>query len=120
MEYKILLLKHFLDWQKREGELKSQREFADYVGIHKMVMSKLFSGQRGPSQEVAEKLYLATGDPLFCELAGYDVPDTLLKLVRERWPHLSETTKNNIAELIGIYDKPQKAPTRKKLPPAGG
>jgi transcriptional regulator with XRE-family HTH domain len=45
------LFEKFLEWQKTEGEIKTQKDFADHIGISEASLNHIMSGRRPPSRK---------------------------------------------------------------------
>jgi len=69
-----LLLKHYLDWQRAEGERKTFIQFAKYVGISNKQLEHVFNGRRDISETIARRLAVALNDYRFYDIAGLDRP----------------------------------------------
>jgi transcriptional regulator with XRE-family HTH domain len=100
-----LLLDHYLDFQKRKGELATQAEFADYLGIHKTTLSNLNKGERPLSKKMAILLAEKTSDPRFYDVAGLARPDPALSYVSKSWDNLTQEQQDEIQKNIKDYLK---------------
>ena len=100
---KDLLFEKFLEWQRSEGEIKTQKEFADHVGISEATLNHIMSGRRMPSRRIVEKLVVFFEDPRFYDLANIPRPDPTLFYITRHWGKVPSEVHDQIAEQIGKY-----------------
>jgi transcriptional regulator with XRE-family HTH domain len=105
--FKELLFEKFLEWQKGEKKIKTQKEFADHIGIKEASLNHIMSGRRPPSRRNIEYLAELFKDPRFYDAAEMDRPEPLLTYTKRNWGRVPDETKKRIVEEISHYsDEP--------------
>jgi transcriptional regulator with XRE-family HTH domain len=114
--FKELLFEKFLEWQKNQREIKTQKEFADYIGIKGASLNHIMSGRRSPSRRIVEHLVGFFNDPRFYDSAGVTRPDPKLHYITRHWGDVPIEVQKRIAGEIEEYTN-EKAPIDEALPP---
>ena len=70
------LMKKYLEWQQKEGELKNINEFADYLGVSQPTLSMWLGGSHLPSKHSADLVAIKLGSKIY-DLLGLARPDTI-------------------------------------------
>jgi transcriptional regulator with XRE-family HTH domain len=115
-KFRELLIEKFLEWQKAQGEIKTQKEFADYIGISEASLNHIMSGRREPSRRNIEYLAAYFKDDRFYDCAGLPRPDPKLHYITRHWGDVPEGVQQKIAKEIEKYTT-EKAPTDEDSPP---
>lgn len=81
-----------LDWNNRVGKVQSQNEFASYVGVSSMAMSRFMTGGGLPNEENRDILAQKLGPKIY-DICGkprraYDDPE--FNVIMEHWPSMSQ------------------------------
>lgn len=97
------LLEHFLGWQKRLGERKTLKEFAEYLGISDKLLNHYMTGRRTPGEETTSLIYQALGDERIFDITGFDRPDMRLAFIRKNWEGFSDEEKDKVMEMLSKY-----------------
>jgi transcriptional regulator with XRE-family HTH domain len=113
---KELLFEKFLEWQKSHGEIKTQKEFADYIGISEASLNHIMSGRREPSRKNIEYMAGFFKDDRFYDCAGLPRPDPKLHYISRHWGDLPIEVQKKIAGEIEQYTS-EKAPIDEESPP---
>ena len=100
---KELLFEKFLEWQKSEGEIKTQKEFADHIGISEASLNHIMSGRRPPSRKNIEYLAVFFADLRFYDCAGISRPDPRLQYINRHWGELKNDEQDRISEEFDKY-----------------
>jgi transcriptional regulator with XRE-family HTH domain len=91
-----LLLQHYLDWQKREGSVKTLKEFASFCGINESYFNLVMNEKRPFTQKMAFKLAKVLNDPQFYDVVDLPRPDPDLQALTQIWPLLDETSRHTL------------------------
>jgi len=70
------LMKKYLQWQQKEGELKNINEFAEHLGVSQPTLSMWLGGSHLPSKHSADLLAAKLGPEIY-DLLGLARPDTI-------------------------------------------
>lgn len=93
------LIDKFLEWQAQSGEIKSQREFADYLGVGNTSLSNWISGYRLPTGENIARLASKLGPEIYDQL-GLARPDPDLQAIVQNWEHLSPKERRQFVDIV--------------------
>ena len=102
----------FLNWQAKNGQRASLREFAEYLGYSRPLISMWLAGQRLPSDDGIKRLAELFG------LEIYDVleiprPDPHLQRLEQIWSSLSDKERKALRdEGENYYVSREKKPKR--------
>ena len=89
----------YIDWMQKKGEISSQRDFANYLGIDPMSLSNYLNAKRkSPDQETVEKLADKLGPEVY-DVLGLARPDPQLQELTSMWHKLDQETKDEILEM---------------------
>jgi transcriptional regulator with XRE-family HTH domain len=92
------LTKQYIDWMDEQGEIKTQTEFAEWIGIDKVTLSRYIGGRRkNPDKETIKKIADKLGPEIYDTL-GLARPDPQLQELTSIWHMLAEKTKEDILE----------------------
>lgn len=97
-----LLIEHYLTWQKISGEIKTQGEFAAYLGESEKYLSLIMNGRKPSKRQIVQFAEMLK-DPRFYDAAGMDRPDQSLMYLRRNWQYLPKELKKRIADEIAPY-----------------
>jgi hypothetical protein len=100
---KDLLFDHFTAWQQKSREVKTVKDFSNYVGVDYKILDHLFNGRRGLSPIVAEKLARKLDDLRFYDLAKVTRPDPTTWYITQSLAMLDEEGKREVANEIAKY-----------------
>lgn len=88
----------FVEWQQHEGKRKELAEFAVYLGVHPVNLSRWMSGAaKTPSDENIVTLAAKLGPEIY-DVLGLPRPDERLGKIIEVWGRLSEAEREALAE----------------------
>jgi len=76
------LMKKYIEWITQEGSVQSQKAFADYLGIDRVVFNRYINGKRKDiNYRNAMQIARRVGDYEILDILGYERPsdDDLLK-----------------------------------------
>jgi hypothetical protein len=118
LSVKNLLLEKFLQWQSDTREIKTQKEFADYIRLSEASLNHVMSGRRPPSRKIVEHLVLFFNDPGFYDAAEIPRPDPRLYYITRNWGNTPVEIQKKIAEVVQEYTT-EKAPNDDPAPDAG-
>jgi len=114
--FKELLFEKFLEWQKTQHEIKTQKEFADYIGIKEASLNHIMSGRRPPSRRNVEYLSGFFKDLRFYDSANLPRPDPKLHYITRHWGDVPIEVQKRIAGEIEKYTS-ERAPSDEELSP---
>lgn len=90
------LQKKYIQWMAKHGEIRSQREFAEYLGIDKVSMSRYMNAKiRNPDMETIQKFAEKLGPEVY-DVLGLARPDPQLQELTSMWHTLDQETKDRI------------------------
>jgi hypothetical protein len=97
------LFNHFSTWQHQQGEIRTVKEFAQYVGVDYKILDHLFNERRGLSESVAEKLAKALNDLQFYDFANLPRPDPITFYIERSLYKLDDEGKRQVANEIARH-----------------
>lgn len=101
---KKLLLEHFLEHQRREGRVITQKEFAEnFLGINEITMSFIMTGKRKFTDQMAVKCYKRTGDARFLAINNLPDMDEDLSFVLDSWRDMNADQRHALREQASEY-----------------
>jgi transcriptional regulator with XRE-family HTH domain len=77
-DMKAWLLDKFHEWEKEEGERKSEAKFAVYLGVGKEALNHWLNGRNNPNYKSALKIAQALNDYEILEILGYELPEQVM------------------------------------------
>jgi transcriptional regulator with XRE-family HTH domain len=89
--------KKFWEWQA--GERKTQKEFAEYLGVAPGTLSHWMNGVRSPDYESCLSLYEKLGYEIF-DVSGFLRPDPQLKRIISMWDKMDSRGKSVVIRSI--------------------
>jgi len=102
MKFSEWLEKKYIEWLSKAGKYKTQREFAEWLGLNRTQLSMYLNGSRVPTGNNIDKLIAKLGPETYDAL-GLARPDPLLQYVTHNWHKLPEETQNQIREQVETY-----------------
>jgi transcriptional regulator with XRE-family HTH domain len=109
MKVSDYLLTYLRKWETREGERKTLKQFAEYLGVSYKSFNHLWRDRRVPSQEVADQIYSVTGDQEIYDISGLDRPDYRLAFIRKNWGDFPDEEKEKVMEMLSRYQSKKRA-----------
>ena len=89
----------YIEWMAKEGVIRTQREFADYLDIDKVTLSRYINAKRKhPDPLTIDKLADKLGPETY-DILGLARPDPMLQQLTSVWHRLSEEKKHSIMEI---------------------
>jgi len=98
------LEKMFWEWQA--GERRTQKDYADYLGVEPAALSHWINGVRKPDYNSCESLSKKMGDGIYVA-SGYCPPDPDLREIVYSWEKLNEEAKSQISAVVKNSGKPR-------------
>ena len=93
------LQRKYINWLSMKGEIKSQREFADFLDIDKVALSRYFNGiRRNPDPDTVIKFADKLGPEIY-DILGLARPDPQLKKLTSVWHKLDQHKKDKILRI---------------------
>ena len=93
------LQRKYINWLSMKGEIKSQREFADFLDIDKVALSRYFNGiRRNPDPDTVIKFADKLGPEIY-DILGLARPDPQLKELTSIWHTLDQDRKEKILRI---------------------
>ena len=90
------LQKKYIDWMAEQGEIKTQHEFADFLGIDKVSLNRYFNGKiKTPDAETITKISEKLGPEIY-DVLGLVRPDPQLQELTSIWHKLDQSVKEEI------------------------
>lgn len=90
------LERKYIDWLREKGEIASQREFAEYIGIEPMNLSNYLNAKRRmPDPDSVMKIAEKLGPEVY-DVLGLARPDPQLQKLTSMWHTLDQETKDRI------------------------
>lgn len=92
-------------WEWQAGDpRRTQKEFADYLGVSQVALNKWYNGERTPDKESCESLSKILGEEVYI-VCGYLPPDERLRDVALGWGGLAEYAKKEIEAIFENHDQ---------------
>jgi len=93
------LERQYIEWLQEKGEIASQKEFAEYIGIEPMNLSNYLNAKRkmpdpDSTLKIAEKL-----GPEAYDVLGLARPDLQLKELTSVWHKLDRETQDKLLKI---------------------
>lgn len=89
----------FINWMRERGQVTTQREFAEYLGLDQVQLSHYINERRKKPDKVSlEKIASKLGPEIY-DVLGLARPDPQLKQLTAVWHKLSEETKKIILDI---------------------
>jgi transcriptional regulator with XRE-family HTH domain len=98
-----LLFEKFLEYQKKSGERKTLKDFAEHIGVGQVHLNRLMNGRRNAGEKTIAMLADFFDDFRFYDAAGLPRPDPRLQTLIKNWGTLSEDARKKISDEIGNY-----------------
>lgn len=92
----------YLEWQTKEGGVRTMAEFADYLGIVRMTLSRWMNGRNIPDKKYVDQLADKLGPEIY-DLMGLPRPDPSLVYIIKRWPALTIEQRKILREQAEQY-----------------
>lgn len=99
------LLTKYFDWQKKMDGVKSQTEFANYLGISRIQINRYLNGVNLPNDETIKLLAEKLGDDVYDSLGLVRPTDEELKALIEVWYSLPKEKRRLIINEAGAEYK---------------
>lgn len=97
------LTKDYLEWQYLRGIKSDVKDFAEYLDIHRVTMSRLMTGSLKPSKGMLFRIAQKTGNPRYYDFADAPRPDPLLSSINQSWENVPEDVQQKISDMIAPY-----------------
>lgn len=91
------LKQKYLEWQVELGELKTRKDFADYLGVSDQLLGQWFRGKYEPGSRSAKSLAEKLGDEVYKVLG---IPNPEVNEIVERWNALAPEVRKQIIEIV--------------------
>jgi hypothetical protein len=87
----------FLEWQTQEGQRKTIGEFAIWIGVHRVSLSRWMNTENlpDPSDTAVDKIGDKLGPEIY-DLLEVPRPDPRLREIIKAWGSLPENIKNDL------------------------
>lgn len=92
----------FIEWEKQSGRRRTLNQFADYLGVSRVIVSMWMNGTRTPSRDNASLLAQTFGPEIY-DILNLPRPDPDLQTITYLWPRLPETARRAIREQAERY-----------------
>jgi transcriptional regulator with XRE-family HTH domain len=90
---------------KKEGRIKSQREFAEFLGIDSVKLNQYLNSRRKkPDTETVKAIASALGPEIY-DVLGLARPDPQLQELTGIWHKLDQETKSKLLEIAHSTSK---------------
>ena len=93
-----VLTQDFLDWQAEQGERKKVKDYAEYLDMHRVTISRLMSGSLEPTESMLFSLAQKTGNPRYYDFANAPRPDPDLEFIKRAWKRLPEDARKALRD----------------------
>lgn len=89
------LERSFLTWQSQRGERKTVEAFAEWLGVHRVSLSRWMNTERLPDSSYADLIADKLGPEIY-DLLGLPRPDPRLQAIIKQWGSLPESVKDDL------------------------
>lgn len=96
------LIGKFFIWQQKQGEIKTQGEFAEWLGVSRGTLSNWTTKGFEASGKNLDKIATKLGAEIY-DILGKPRPDERLQQIVMYWSSFSEEARNKIAEEAARY-----------------
>lgn len=93
------LEKSFIEWMRVSGEVKTQQDFADYLGIERSLLSHYMNGRRKPSPEAVDLMAKKLGQEIYAYIE-YQNPNPVIRAINNILNILPEEDNLEILEQL--------------------
>lgn len=98
-EFSNWLQKKYIEWMAAEGEIRTQKDFADFLKIDKVTLSRYINAKRkNPDLKTVKKFADKLGPEVY-DILGLARPDPQLQKLTSKWHALNQTTKDHILQI---------------------
>ena len=91
----------YLEWMQAEGGFRKQYEFAEYLGIDKVLLNQYINGRRRPEPEFARTIADKLGPEVYI-LLDMPNPDPRIKRINQA---MNEMEDEELLELLKYIDE---------------
>lgn len=89
----------YVNWMNTDKRFRSQREFAEYIGIDPVKLNQYLNGRRkSPDLETIDIIAKSLGPEIY-DILGLARPDKQLQELTSKWHTLDQTTKDKILSI---------------------
>lgn len=96
------LEKNFIEWERSTGRRRTIKEFAEWLGINRSLLSRYMSNKVIPGEDAIPLIAAKLGPEIY-DILGLASPDPLLRYVSSNWHKLPEETQLQIREQVETY-----------------
>lgn len=89
----------YINWMRDKGEVLSQREFAEFLGLDPMNLSNYLNAKRKMPDDISIKKMADKLGPDIYDVLGLARPDPQLQELTSVWHRLDQEIKDKILEL---------------------
>lgn len=94
------LTQKFFVWQQEHGEIKTQTEFAEYLGIPQSTLSNWIKGGFEAKGRSLERVAARLNDFEIYDILGLERPDERLPRLVARWSSLSDPMRDLLLQIV--------------------
>ena len=98
-----LLFEHHKKYEMQIRRTVSQKEFAEYIGIHDKNYNHIINGRRKPSAATLKHLAKFFNDPRFYDAVGVPRSDDELIYIQTSWGRLPKQVREEMYQLTKLY-----------------
>jgi transcriptional regulator with XRE-family HTH domain len=89
----------YIEWMRERGEVVSQREFAEYLGLDQVQLSHYLNARRkNPDPDAVAKMADKLGPEVY-DILGLARPDPQLQELTSIWHKLDKDVKDQILQI---------------------
>lgn len=93
------LINKYLEWQQKEGSLKSQAEFAEYLGFKPATLSMWMNGKQNPDLHSVDIISAKLGPEIY-EILNIPPPPLFIQKLEAIYDELTDEQRQDLLKKI--------------------
>jgi len=97
------LEKKYLEWMYLGGSIRTQKDFAEYLGVSQPVLNRYMTGRhKRPDFEIIVKFADKLGPEIY-DVVGLDRPESVVRELKEAYEAVPEENQREFLDMIEKY-----------------